>query len=89
MAKIGRQISVRFCPRLRDKYQLIITNNLAQFVVTEPRKNVYKNGIVYRLSSIVYRLPSGFKYMQVLLTNSDSMKEWLRIKAKGAIRTLW
>ena len=53
-AKIGWQISIRFCPRLRDKFELIINNNLKQFVVTEPRKNVSKNGIVHRLSSTVW-----------------------------------
>ena len=44
------------CPRLRDKFELTINNNFAQFVVTEPRKNVCENGIVHRLSSIVHRL---------------------------------
>ena len=54
--KIGWQISILFCPRLRDKFELIINNNLTQFVVTEPRKNVGKNGIVHRLSSTVWVL---------------------------------
>ena len=55
-AKIGWQISIRFCPRLRDKFELIINDNLKQFVVTEPRKNVSKNGIVHLLSSTVWVL---------------------------------
>ena len=29
------------------------------------------------------------KAITVLLTTSDNMKEWFRIKAKGAIRILW
>ena len=41
---------------MRDKFELIINNNLTQFVVTEPRKNVCKNGIVHRLSSSVWVL---------------------------------
>ena len=46
---------------MRDKFEFIINNNLTQFVVTEPRKNVCKNGIVHRLSSIVHR-PSSIVY---------------------------
>ena len=57
--KIGWQISIRFCSRLCYKYELIITNDLAQFVVTEPRKNVGKNGIIYRLSTVWVLVHAG------------------------------
>ena len=46
-------------------------------------------GLKWLSNEVKYWVVSPDEAIKVLLTTSDNMKEWFRIKAKGAIRTLW
>ena len=65
----SQYLSIRFCPQLRDKFELIIKRscNNSRMVCSnydpDPRKNVCKNGMARRVddnSSIIfsYHLPN-------------------------------